>query len=129
MNAPDLKPWSLRPLGTGLVVLFVAFLAAVAGLMAYTLPTMQATLVSKGLIFILVMSALGCALTLFMWTRYWPDVAWDTSFWRFISEPAPPENYPEALQAWRWGRRYMACWILILLSMLLIPVVEHFADR
>jgi hypothetical protein len=110
-------------------VLFLLFFAVIAGLMIVTLPIMQVTLVSKGLILVLAMSGLGCALGFFMWTRYWPDVAWDTSFLRFIREPPPPESYPQALQAWRWGRRYMACWIAMMLSMFLIPVVEHFAAK
>ena len=129
MSAPDLKPWSLRPLGTGLIILFIVFFGAVAGLMVYTLPIMQVTMLSKGLIFLLAIAGVGCSLTLFMWTRYWASVAWETSFWRFITEPAPPDSHPEALLAWRWGRRYMVCWAVMLLSMILIPLVEHVANR
>ena len=128
MSAHNLKPWSLRPLGGAVLALFCMFFAGIAWLMIYALPSMRVTLLSKGLILVVALSGLGFALTLLMWRRYWSEVAWDTSFWTFVTGPAPPDAYPEAVQAWRWGRRCMHLWFLLMVSMVLIALVEALAN-
>jgi hypothetical protein len=124
MSVRDLKPWSLRPLGRALVVLFCVFTAAVLTLMICALPNMRISVVSKGLVALGAVGGLGFALTLLMWHRYWPEVGWDVGFWDFITGPKPTDAYPEAVQAWLWGRRCMHCWFAMVFSVILIPLVE-----
>jgi hypothetical protein len=124
MSAPNLKPWSLRPLGIAGVILFCIFTVAVVTLMIYALPTMRIRVLSKVLFVIGAVATLGFVLTLAMWHRYWKEVAWDIGFWPFITGPAPSDAYPEAIQAWLWGRRSMHCWFIMVVSVTLIPFVE-----
>jgi hypothetical protein len=100
MSAPNLKPWSLRPLGIAGVILFCIFTVAVVTLMIHALPTMRIRVLSKVLFVIGAVATLGFALTLAMWHRHWKEVARDIGFWLFITGPAPSDAYPEAIQAW-----------------------------
>ncbi len=124
MSARKLTPWSLRPLGTVGIILSCVFISAIVILMIRALPTMQIRLLSKVLFVVGGVATIGFALALAMWHRYWKDVGWDIGFWPFITGPVPSDTYPEAVQAWLWGRRCMHCWFIMIFCVILIPFVE-----
>ena len=125
MTARNLKPWSLRPLGVAVFVLFCAFTVVVLTLVVRALPNLPITVLSKALIMVAALAILGFLFTLAMWHRYWKDVGWEIGFWPFISGPAPSDAHPEAVQAWLWGRRSMHCWFVMAACIVLVPLVEN----
>jgi hypothetical protein len=95
--------------------------------MIMTVPSMKATLVGKALMIVLAVAGIGSAVSTLMWSRYWRQVQWDTGLWAFIS--GPPPEYGEALLAWRWGRRFRICWIVLMVCVFGVPIVEEIAKR
>ncbi len=122
MKTQNLKPWSLRWLGKTFLYAFFVFMAVILALMLGTLGQLKAGVAVKVCTVLLAIGMVGCGVSLQKWTRYWPDVAWDISFFRFISEPPPPEDYKEARQAWVWGRRYMVSWLIVIIAVAFVAV-------
>jgi hypothetical protein len=127
MSELNPKSWSVGPIWTVLLALFVVFFTAIATTMLVAAPSLQVTLVSKILIMILAVAGVMAAVSTMMWSRYWRQVQWDVSFWAFVS--GPPPEYNEALLAWHWGRRFRLSWIVIMLCIFGVPVVEECAKR
>ena len=125
MNSDPLKPWSLAPFVTGLLVLFVGFVGGIGVLMVVMAPSSNATTISKILIVVLAASVLGGAISTLMWSRYWRHVQWEVGFREFVS--GPPPEYPEALLAWCWGRRFRFCWLFTVFTMGAIVLAEAVA--
>lgn len=123
MSDGPLKPWSLAPLLTACLVLFVLFTSGLGILTLLSSPSLKATAATKLLLVILVASGIGGAVSTLMWSRYWRQVQWDVGFWAFVSGPAP--EYEDALLAWRWGRRFRLCWIITIIAMGTIVLAER----
>jgi hypothetical protein len=127
MTDNPLKPWSLAPLVTALLVLFALFTGGMGLLTLVAIPSLTATAATKALMVLLVASAMGGAVSTLMWNRYWRQVQWDVGFWAFVSGPAP--EYEEALLAWRWGRRFRLCWIVTMIAIGAIVLAEVLAGH
>ncbi len=113
----DLKPWSLRPLANLVVGAYGVFFAIIAVFMVYGVMTSGLNVIGKLGVVGLTSSILGFFWTFVMWRRYWCNVGWDLSFWDFISGPKPHDDYEDAVQAWRWGRRNITCWLVGVIAM------------
>jgi hypothetical protein len=123
----SLTPWSFRPLWSGLGILFVLFFVVIAVLMILHAPALEVTVVSKLLVIVLAIAGVGGAVSTFMWGRYWREVQWDGDFWAFVAGAAP--EYEEAQGAWRWGRRFVVFWVVILFSVAAISLIEIVAGN
>lgn len=127
MTNHPLKPWSLAPVVTVFLVMFVLFISGIGVLTLVTTPSLKATAATKALIAVGVASAIGGAISTLMWSRYWRQVQGEVGFWAFVSGPAP--EYKEALLAWRWGRRFRLCWIVTMIAMGAIVLAEVLAGH
>jgi len=127
MTNDPLKPWSLAPVVTGFLVLWVVFISGIGVCMLVATPSLKATAPTKAIIVALVASAIGGAISTLMWSRYWREVQWEVGFWAFVSGPAP--KYEEALLAWRWARRLRLCWIVTMIAMGAIALAEVLAGN
>ena len=105
MGEYKLKPWSLRPLQTALLTALLLFVFGAPAVMTLR-RVFQGQSDSAGLLLtsFVIVCALGSGWCFWMYNQAWRDVAWSINFWTFISGPAP--EYPQALQAWHWGRRF-----------------------
>jgi hypothetical protein len=127
MTNDPLKPWSLAPVVTVLLVMFVLFMSGIGVLTLVATPSIKATAATKALIVVGVASGIGGAISTIMWSHYWRQVQWEVGFWEFVSGPAP--EYEEALLAWRWGRRFRLCWIVTIFTMGAIVLAEVVAGH
>jgi hypothetical protein len=111
MSKNDLRPWSLRPLGTAALAGFVAWEVGKAGLTAYGLRFSDLPLYSKFLTLLFLISVVGAALTLFMWYRSSPGVSLGSIVSRLALGGVPPSpDYADNVEAWHWARWCRAFW-------------------
>jgi hypothetical protein len=127
MSDDPLKPWSVTPLVTAFLVLWVVFVSGISVFMLVASPSLKATAATKAIIVVLAASAIGGSISTLMWSRHWRRVQWQGGFWAFVSGPAP--EYEEARRAWLWGRRFRLCWIVTMLSMAAIVLAEMLAGN
>jgi hypothetical protein len=119
--------WSLEPLWDLLFGLLVLFFVGIGLLMVVTIGSVHASPVTKLLMVVLALSGASSAVCTFMWRRSWRHVGWDTTFSDFVSEPPP--DYPEALVAWRWGRRFRWSWRMTAGALVTIAAIEVASGR
>jgi hypothetical protein len=126
-DADKLRPWRLGWQVDVLLGLFALGGAASTAAIVAMWPTLRATVWSKVLIVPLGLSWISGVVCTIMWRRLWQHVAWDVTFSQFVS--APPPEYPEALAAWRWGRRLRLSWWSVMTGMGLIAAIEKLAGN
>jgi hypothetical protein len=121
------KPWSGATVFRGCLFVPVFFIVGVGLFMLSMLPSLHATLATKALVVVLVAAVIGCAVATIMLSRVSRHVSLEGGLWKFLSG-APPE-YPEALSAWRWGRRFRVCWMAAAAAMGAIALTEVLAGN
>jgi hypothetical protein len=126
-NDDKWKPWRLTCLGDLVLVGFLAFTVGIAGLMVRSVRTLQATLLTKGVVLVLALAVVAFVVATMMWRRYWRRVAWEVGFWAFIFGPEP--EYEDARLAWLWGRRCHYLWLLIMVCVFAVPAIETLAGK
>lgn len=123
----DLRPWRLSSVGTVMFAAFALFICGIAVVMLSLVPRMHVAPIARLFVVTLCLSEIGYIVCFLMWRRYWRHVGWDIGFVSFIRGPEP--DYEEAKGAWRWGRRMVVCWMILLISLLGVPVVQTLVDR
>lgn len=117
----------LGPIHTVVHLAFLAFFGGIAALLVFTAPSLNATLGTKVLVVVLAVAGVVASISTMMWTRYRQHVRLDGSIWQFVLGPAPDSG--NALLAWRWGRRFCAAWIIMVVCVGGTVVVEMLAER
>jgi hypothetical protein len=103
----------LGPMQSAVHLVFVAFFAGIAVLLLATLPSLKATVVTKLLFAVLAVASVVAAVSNMMWARYRQHVNLEAGFWRFVMGRSPHSG--DALLALRWGRRFCASWMVMML--------------
>jgi hypothetical protein len=117
----DLRPWRLTPIADALLISWIIFVGAIALMMVHLASGTDMTIVSRGLVAGLGLSAVGGGVSGFFLIRAarhspWPELESDA-------------EHPDVRRVLVWKRRSRLFWILGLVCVFGIPLVESAAGH